>query len=125
MKLGIVSDLHCNIDGLDRAHEGAIQALARIYEGQGDWNRLNDKGYAHDWAREADALVTKLIRERDYAKLIQWTALGKSVELAVNSAEHYVPLLYILGLSHANEKPEFFNAEAVGGALTMTSVRFG
>jgi tetratricopeptide (TPR) repeat protein len=29
-------------DGLDRAHEGAIQALARIYEGQGDWNRLNE-----------------------------------------------------------------------------------
>ena len=90
-----------------------------------DWNRLNDKGYAHDWAREADALAQKLIRERDYAKLIQWTALGKSMELAVNSAEHYVPLLYILGLSHADEKPLFFNAEAVGGALTMTSVRFG
>ena len=90
-----------------------------------DWNRLNEKGYAHDWAREADALVQKLIRERDYAKLIQWTALGKSMELAVNSAEHYVPLLYILGLSHANEMPSFFNAEAVGGALTMTSVRFG
>ena len=90
-----------------------------------DWNRLNEKGFAHDWAREADAMVQKLIRERDYAKLIQWTALGKSIELAVNSAEHFVPLLYVLGLSHPDEKPEFFNAEAVGGALTMTSVRFG
>ncbi len=90
-----------------------------------DWNRLNEIGYAHDWAREADALVQKLIRERDFAKLIQWTSLGKSMELAVNSAEHYVPLLYILGLSHASEKLSFFNTEAVGGALTMTSLQFG
>jgi tetratricopeptide (TPR) repeat protein len=28
-------------DELDKAHEGAIQALARIYEGQGKWNDLN------------------------------------------------------------------------------------
>ena len=29
-------------DGLDRTHEGAILALARIYEGQSDWIRLNE-----------------------------------------------------------------------------------
>src|SRR5262249_4268264 len=28
-------------DGLDKAHEGAIAALARIYEAQGAWNELD------------------------------------------------------------------------------------
>src|SRR5262249_1747789 len=28
-------------DGLDKTHDGAIQALARIYSGQGAWTELN------------------------------------------------------------------------------------
>jgi 4,5-DOPA dioxygenase extradiol len=90
-----------------------------------DWARLNETGYAHEWAREANDLIVKLINAKDWQRLIDWKSLGKSAETAINSAEHYVPLLYILGLSHAAEKAEYFNAEAVGGALTMTSVRFG
>ncbi len=90
-----------------------------------DWARLNETGYAHDWAREADSLVVKLINAKDWQRLIDWKSLGKSAETAINSAEHYVPLLYILGLSHPAEKAEYFNAEPVGGAITMTSVRFG
>lgn len=90
-----------------------------------DWRRLNDKGFAFDWAREADAQIVKLIEEKNWQPLIDFKSLGKSAGLAINSAEHYVPLLYVLGLSHPDEKAEFFNAEAVGGSLTMTSVRFG
>lgn len=37
--------------------------------------------------------------------------------------EHYLPLLYILGLQGKDEKVEFFNDEPVGGSLTMTSLK--
>lgn len=90
-----------------------------------DWQRLNEKGFAFDWAREADSLMRKLIDEKNWQRLTGFRSLGKSAELAINSAEHYLPLLYVLGLSHPTEKAAYFNAEAVGGALTMTSVRFG
>lgn len=89
------------------------------------WDRLNDLDYALPWAREADDLAQKLIREKKWDDLVQINRLPESMHLAINSAEHFVPLLYVLGAAHGDESPDFFNATAVGGALTMTSVRFG
>ena len=90
-----------------------------------DWNRLNDINFAHDWAREADKIISGLVETKNVKSLSQWNKLPHSVQLAINSAEHYIPLLYIMGLSYPEEKAQFFNQSAVGGALTMTSVRFG
>jgi len=90
-----------------------------------DWSKLDQIGFAHDWAREADTLIRRLVHEKDHKALAKWHELGKSVQTAVNSAEHFLPLLYILGLAHDSETESTFNAEAVGGAITMTSFRFG
>jgi 4,5-DOPA dioxygenase extradiol len=45
--------------------------------------------------------------------------------LAIPTPEHYLPLLYTLGLKTNNEGISFFNDQAVGGSLTMTSVKIG
>ncbi|RPI68188.1 MAG: 4,5-DOPA dioxygenase extradiol, partial [Ignavibacteriae bacterium] len=44
-------------------------------------------------------------------------------KLAIPTPDHYWPLLYILGLQGAKDNATFFNDRAVGGSLTMTSVR--
>ncbi|HBN06070.1 MAG TPA: 4,5-DOPA dioxygenase extradiol, partial [Bacteroidales bacterium] len=36
--------------------------------------------------------------------------------------DHYLPLLYILGAKHKEEKISFFNDKLVGGSLSMTSL---
>ncbi len=39
--------------------------------------------------------------------------------------EHYLPLLYVLAMKEDREEVSFFNDRAVGGSLTMTSLRIG
>jgi 4,5-DOPA dioxygenase extradiol len=45
--------------------------------------------------------------------------------MAIPTAEHYLPLMYTLGVSNSKEEVSFFNDKAVGGSLTMTSVKIG
>jgi len=45
--------------------------------------------------------------------------------MAIPTPEHYLPLLYTLGLKNDREEVSLFNDKAIGGSLTMTSVRIG
>ncbi|MCX7632971.1 MAG: 4,5-DOPA dioxygenase extradiol [Turneriella sp.] len=90
-----------------------------------DWTRLDRYGYAFDWAAEADAIVKECLQERQWHKLVEFRKLPHSVQLAINSGEHFVPLLYILGAAYPEEPLRIFNDVAIGGALTMTSVQLG
>jgi 4,5-DOPA dioxygenase extradiol len=51
--------------------------------------------------------------------------LGKEALLAIPTPEHYLPLIYTLGLKGKDDAVSFFNDKAIGGSLTMTSVKFG
>ena len=87
--------------------------------GAGDFNAP----FALDWAAEANALFKKLIEENRYEELIDYRSLGKAAQLAIPTPEHYLPLLYALALRQTNEQVSWFNDVAVGGSLTMTSLR--
>jgi 4,5-DOPA dioxygenase extradiol len=45
--------------------------------------------------------------------------------LAIPTPEHYLPLLYTLGLKGDKDTVSFFNDKAIAGSLTMTSVKIG
>lgn len=87
-----------------------------------DWNSP-DRGF--DWALEADETFRKLIESKNHAQLVNYRKLGKSVELAVPTPEHFLPLIYTLGMSNENDPVQFFNDKPVMGSLTMTSVQLG
>jgi 4,5-DOPA dioxygenase extradiol len=89
------------------------------------WNRLNDVGFAYDWATEASEKMKQYIRSGDAQPLINYTAQGKAFQLAIPTPEHYLPLLYTLALRQKDEPIELFNDRPVAGALTMTSVKIG
>lgn len=88
-----------------------------------DWKRLNETGYAFDWAREAGDKMKQYISSGEFDRLIQYSAQGKAFQLAIPSPEHYLPLLYVLALQGKSDAISFFNDKAVAGALTMTSVK--
>ncbi len=90
-----------------------------------DWARLNEPGHAADWAKEAMAVSGQLIRDKDWQKLVDFKNLPQSMQIAINSGEHYFPLLYILGAGYDDERVSLLNDTAVGGALSMTCVRLG
>ncbi|MCC5814863.1 MAG: dioxygenase [Leptospira sp.] len=73
-----------------------------------------------DWAVEADAKFRELIVKRDGAQLSKAHGISHAAELAINSAEHYIPALYSLGFGGKDEKLEFFN-DRVDSAISMTS----
>lgn len=89
------------------------------------WDKLNVPGYAYDWAQNINEKFKSLIMEGDHNALIHYSKLGREALLAVPTPEHYLPLMYNLGLKTAKDKISFFNDRAVGGSLTMTSVKIG
>ncbi|MBI2284459.1 MAG: 4,5-DOPA dioxygenase extradiol [Bacteroidetes bacterium] len=89
------------------------------------WDKLNDAAYAYDWALQMNDKFKELIQAGDHRSLINYTALGREAMLAIPTPEHYLPLMYTLGVKTDKDKISFFNDKAVGGSLTMTSVRLG
>ena len=89
------------------------------------WDRLNDPEYAYDWAIQMNNKFKELIQAGDHKPLINYSSLGKEAMLAIPTPEHYLPLMYTLGLKNSQDDVSFFNDKAVGGSLTMTSVKIG
>ena len=89
------------------------------------WDRLNDPEYAYDWAIQMNNKFKELIQAGDHKPLINYSSLGKEAMLAIPTPEHYLPLMYTLGLKNIQDDVSFFNDKAVGGSFTMTSVKSG
>ncbi|OIR06973.1 LigB family dioxygenase [mine drainage metagenome] len=89
------------------------------------WDKLYEDNFAYDWTLQINNTFKELIANDGHDKLIQYQNLGKEAMLAVPTPEHYLPLIYSLGLKEKNDPISFFNDKAVGGSLTMTSVKIG
>ena len=89
------------------------------------WDKINESEYGFAWAIEANNKFKTLIESGDFKSLIDYANLGREVQLAVPTPDHYLPLLYALALKEENEAVSFFNDKPVMGSLTMTSVRIG
>lgn len=87
-----------------------------------DWHNA-DGGY--DWAVEARARMTGLITKGDHAQLANYAALGRAFHLSIPTPEHYLPLLYTLGLQGKDEPLTYFNDRLVMGSIAMTSLKIG
>jgi 4,5-DOPA dioxygenase extradiol len=88
------------------------------------WDKLNTDAYGYDWALEASDKMKKFILSDDHKSLINFRSQGQSWNLAIPSPEHYLPLIYTLALKNEKDKISLYNDKAVGGSLTMTSVKF-
>jgi 4,5-DOPA dioxygenase extradiol len=84
---------------------------------------FEDKAY--DWAIEFDAKVKQWILESDHDSIIHYEKQGRAALLSINSAEHYLPLLYVLALQQEDEPVSFFADKVWGGSLSMRCVRIG
>ncbi len=89
--------------------------------GMVNWQNMNSGGY--DWANEMNEKFKTLIVNNNHKDLINYSSLGKSAALAIPTPEHYLPLLYTLGLKEEKEEVSFFNDKTLAGSLSMTSVK--
>lgn len=80
------------------------------------------EGAAHDWAVSFDTAVAECIEAGDHEALIRYERMGKPARRSVPTNEHYLPLLYILGMQQPGESAEFFNTGVTMGAMSMRSL---
>ncbi len=89
------------------------------------WDKLNENEYGYDWALQMNEKLKELIGNGKHDQLINYQSLGREALLSIPTPEHYLPLLYTLALKRNKDEVSFFNDKAVGGSLTMTSVKLG
>ena len=89
------------------------------------WDKLDEPNYGYDWAFAINQKIKEHILADNHLPLINYEKMGKEAMLAIPTPEHYLPLIYTLGLKAKDESISFFNDKAVGGSLTMTSVKIG
>ena len=80
---------------------------------------------APDWAEAFDETLRQLIVAGDHQSIIDYPHLGRNAALSIPTNEHFLPLLYILGLKDDGEEPRFFTDKLTMCSLSMRSVRFG
>lgn len=97
-----------------------VHNLAKI-----DWNKLNEIGFAYDWATEVDLQVTQLLLQRNIQSLLSLPNSSIAAKLSIPSLDHYLPFIYTTALLNPSDEIKVFNQKAVAGSLTMTSFKIG
>lgn len=77
-----------------------------------------------DWAQRFDEDIAERIAEGHHEGMMGYETLGPDALLAIPTPEHYLPLLYALGLQRDEDSVEFINADVVG-PISMRSVLIG
>jgi 4,5-DOPA dioxygenase extradiol len=81
-------------------------------------------GTRPDWAEEFRARSNAAILAGDDAALMRFAPGDDAAHLAINSGEHYLPLLHALGARRPGDGTALFS-DTLDGALSMTSVLIG
>jgi 4,5-DOPA dioxygenase extradiol len=82
-----------------------------------DWNNID--AAPMDWAVEFDELVKAKLNSLDFQALVNYQQFGKLSELAHPTNEHYLPMLYILGLADKNEDIKYIFEGFQYGSASM------
>ena len=62
-----------------------------------------------DWAVEFENKLLEIIADKNHQPLINYNQLGNYAKTSINSAEHFMPLLYALALQEKDDKITYAN----------------
>jgi 4,5-DOPA dioxygenase extradiol len=74
-----------------------------------------------DWAEEFDTLITSHIRDGDYRAAVDFLQLGALASSAHPTYDHFLPLLYVLGVAEDGESVSSFNESFQEPSVSMKS----
>ncbi len=88
-----------------------------------DFPNFDKDNYGFDWAIEARETINNYLLDGNFQPLIDYEKQSKALQIAIPTPDHYLPLIYTLGLKDKTEELSLFNDKLVAGSLSMTSVK--
>jgi 4,5-DOPA dioxygenase extradiol len=80
---------------------------------------FNNPASQFDWAVEFDEFVKNKINSKDFQALVDYQAQGRAAQLSVPTNDHYLPMLYSLGLLDKNEELRYTYESVEHGSISM------
>ena len=78
-----------------------------------------------DWAVRFETQAREFLSQGNDAPLVNYESLGRDALLSAPTPDHYLPLVYILGLRREGEAASFPVEGFDGGSISMLSVQIG
>ena len=78
-----------------------------------------------DWAVSFEEQARAFLISSDDSQLVAYETQARDALLSVPTPEHFLPLIYVLGLRRSGDKVTFPVAGFDGGSISMLTVRFG
>ncbi|MBT3425245.1 MAG: 4,5-DOPA dioxygenase extradiol [Gammaproteobacteria bacterium] len=81
--------------------------------------RRRQQTTAFDWAEEFDQYVAARVLQGDFSAVANYQSLGRLAYLAHPTNEHFLPLLYVLGVASKRDTLSWHNASFYKGSISM------
>lgn len=107
-----------------RHHGVLIVGSGNIVHNLGRMQRETDSE-PYPWAVEFDEIVRAKLLAADHDALVDYKRLGPSAQLAVPTPDHYLPMLYALGLQLPEEPLSFIHEGFQNASVSMRCFRIG
>ncbi len=79
----------------------------------------------YDWAARFERQAREMMLAGDDRALVRYRELGRDAALSIPTPEHYLPLLYALGMRREGDAIRFPVEGVDGGSISMLAVRIG
>ncbi len=84
---------------------------------------IDSKPFA--WAVKFDEMVKQCLVSGDHKSLINYLELGKEAAYAVPTQDHYLPMIYAIGLQRKGEPLKFIHEGFQNGSVSMRAFKIG
>jgi 4,5-DOPA dioxygenase extradiol len=85
----------------------------------------NPKAHPFDWAVRFEEQARELLLKGEDTLLVEYERLGYDAMLSIPTPDHYLPLVYLLGLRKKKEQISFPVQGVDGGSVSMLAVQLG
>jgi 4,5-DOPA dioxygenase extradiol len=85
----------------------------------------NDPTAKFDWSIEFDETVKKHLNNHQHDELVHYEKMGKAAMLSVPTNDHYLPMIYSIGLQQKNEELIYTYESIEMGSISMRCFKIG
>ena len=107
-----------------RARNILVLGSGNIIHNLGDID-FDDNAGPFGWASEFDEIIRGELTGGDFKRLIDYEKLGPLSKRAIPYFDHYLPMLYTLGMKNENDELVFVHDSIQNGSISMRSFLIG